>query len=121
MDEMKMVGLARRHAKVFSGFLKDYSLLSPISIGFKRLKKNGRLGAPVLISFRTNGTVEGRCGKTKVTWPMPLDAWDRKVRSELRTIAMEKIRKDKEKEIRVSKKTKTKERGHYEETYLYRR
>ncbi len=42
MDEMKMVGLARRHAKVFSGILKDYSLLSPISIGFKRLKKNGK-------------------------------------------------------------------------------
>ena len=119
MDEMKMVGLARRHAKVFSGILKDYSLLSPISIGFKRVKKNGRLGAPVLISFRTNGTVEGRCGKTKVTWPMPMDAWDLKVRSELKTIAMEKVRKDKEKEVRVNRKRK--EREYYEETYFYRR
>ena len=119
MDEMKMVGLARRHAKVFSGRLKDYSLLSPISIGFKRVKKNGKLGAPVLISFRTNGAVEGRCGKTKVTWPMPLDAWDRKVRSEFRAIEMEKIRHDQEKVKRKEKQQK--EREQYEETYIYRR
>ena len=119
MDEMKMVGLARRHAKVFSGFLKDYSLLSPISIGFKRVKKDGKLGAPVLISFRTNGTVEGRCGKTKVTWPMPMDAWDKKIQGELRAIEMDKVRKDQEKEAREIRKQK--EREEDAETYFRRR
>jgi len=119
MDEMKLLNLARRHAKVFSGRLKDYSLLSPISIGFKRVKKNGKLGAPVLISFRTNGTVEGRCGKTKVTWPMPLDVWGKKIKSELRAIEMEKIRHDQEKAKR--KENQQKEREHHEKVSFCRR
>ena len=97
MDEINMVQLARRHAKVFSGELKGYSLMSPISIGFKRVNKYRELVAPILISFRTNGTVEGRCGKTKVIWPMTLDLWDRKVRAELRAVEMEKLRHDREK------------------------
>ena len=66
MDEINMVRLARRHAKVFSGELKGYSLMSPISIGFKRKNKFGRWVSPILISFRTSGTVEGRCGKDRM-------------------------------------------------------
>ena len=97
MDEINMVRLARRHAKVFSGELKGYSLMSPISIGFKRKNKFGRWVSPILISFRTSGTVEGRCGKAKVIWPMTLDMWDRKVNGEFRAIEMEKIRRDHEK------------------------
>ena len=103
MDEINMVRLARRHAKVFSGMLKGYSLMSPVSIGFKRKNKFGKWVAPVLISFRTRGTVEGRCGKAKVTWPMTLDLWDRKVHAELRAVEMEKIRHDRAKAKKTQK------------------
>jgi len=119
MDEINLVRLARRHAKVFSGELKDYSLMSPISIGFKRKNKFGRWVSPILISFRTSGTVEGRCGKAKVIWPMTLDMWDRKVNGEFRAIEMEKIRRDHEKKERKEKQQKEREQD--EETYFCRR
>ena len=119
MDEINLVRLARRHAKVFSGELKGYSLMSPISIGFKRKNKFGRWVSPILISFRTSGTVEGRCGKAKVIWPMTLDMWDRKVNGEFRAIEMEKIRRDHEKKERKEKQQKEREQD--EETYFCRR
>ena len=119
MDEINLVRLARRHAKVFSGELKGYSLMSPISIGFKRKNKFGKWVAPVLISFRTRGTVEGRCGKAKVIWSMTLDMWDRKVNGEFRDIEMEKIRRDHEKKERKEKQQKEREQD--EETYFCRR
>jgi len=119
MDEINMVRLARRHAKVFSGELKGYSLMSPISIGFKRKNKFGRWVSPILISFRTSGTVEGRCGKAKVIWSMTLDMWDRKVNGEFRAIEMEKIRRDHEKKERKEKQQKEREQD--EETYFCRR
>ena len=119
MDEINLVRLARRHAKVFSGELKGYSLMSPISIGFKRKNKFGRWVSPILISFRTSGTVEGRCGKAKVIWSMTLDMWDRKVNGEFRAIEMEKIRRDHEKKERKEKQQKEREQD--EETYFCRR
>jgi len=119
MDEINLVRLARRHAKVFSGELKGYSLMSPISIGFKRKNKFGRWVSPILISFRTSGTVEGRCGKAKVIWPMTLDIWDRKVNGEFRAIEMDKIRRDHEKKERKEKQQKEREQD--EETYFCRR
>ena len=119
MDEINLVRLARRHAKVFSGELKGYSLMSPISIGFKRKNKFGRWVSPILISFRTSGTVEGRCGKAKVIWSMTLDMWDRKVNGEFRAIEMDKIRRDHEKKERKEKQQKEREQD--EETYFCRR
>ena len=119
MDEINLVRLARRHAKVFSGELKGYSLMSPISIGFKRKNKFGRWVSPILISFRTSGTVEGRCGKAKVIWPMTLDMWDRKVDGEFRAIEMEKIRRAHEKNERKERAVNRREQD--EETYFCRR